>query len=243
MKLFGMKVFGHRGASGYAPENTLPAFELGLKQGCHGFEFDVQLTWDGVAVLFHDWELERTTNGRGEVRCVDYSDIRSLDAGSWYGPEFAGTHVPRLEELFELVPEEMPLNLEMKCRPDDRPGLEEQVARLIERHGRTESIIVSSFNHRSLRELHRIAPEIKKGLLYEGLMTAPVTYARRVIPDLYSLHPSHEYLEESVVRSAHRSELTVACWTVNEPDRALELERMGVDIVITNYPDRLLAVL
>ncbi|MDI9371300.1 MAG: glycerophosphodiester phosphodiesterase [Synergistaceae bacterium] len=239
-----MLVFGHRGASGYAPENTLPAFELGIKQGCNGFEFDVQLTLDGVAVVIHDWDVDRTTDGSGEVRALDYEEILSLDAGSWFGPQFAGARVPRLEELFELIPEGMPLNLEMKTRPGDRPGLEEHVASLIQEYDKTGSVIVSSFNHGSLVELHRIAPEIKKGLLYEGVLVSPLAYGRRVVPDLlYSLHPCHDYVDSSTTESAHREGVKVACWTVNEPDRALELKRMGVDIAITNYPDRLLAAL
>ncbi|OPZ40788.1 MAG: Glycerophosphoryl diester phosphodiesterase [Synergistetes bacterium ADurb.BinA166] len=239
----GMKVFGHRGASGHAPENTLPAFELAVEQGCHGLEFDVQLTRDGVAAVIHDWTVDRTTNGSGEVRGMDYSDIRSLDAGSWFDPKFAGTHVPRLEELFERLPKDMTLNVEMKSRPDDRPGLEELVASLVSKYGAAERTIVSSFNHKSLKMLHKIAPHLKKGLLYEGVLISPLTYGGRHALGLRSLHPCHDYVEPAVVKRAQDSGIKVACWTVNTAERALELERMGVDIVITNYPDRLLAVL
>ncbi len=238
-----MLVLGHRGASGYAPENTLPAFELGVEQGCHGFEFDVQLTRDGVAAVIHDWTVDRTTNGSGEVRGMDYSDIRSLDAGSWFGPKFAGARVPRLEELFERLPKDMTLNVEMKSRPDDRPGLEELVASLVAKYGAAERTIVSSFNHKSLKLLHKIAPQLKKGLLYEGVLIAPLSYGGRQGLGLSSLHPCHDYVEPGVVKTVHNSGIKVACWTVNTAERALELEKMGIDIVITNYPDRLLSAL
>ena len=236
-----MLVFAHRGASGYAPENTLPAFELGLKQRCDGFEFDVQITRDGVAAVIHDWTVDRTTNGSGEVRSMDYCDIRALDAGSWLDPRFAGTSVPRIEEIFELVPKGTALNVEIKSRPNDPPGLEELVASLIEKHDRLQNTIVSSFDHKSIKLLHRLNRDIKKGILYEGVLISPLSYGGRHGLGLYSLHPCHDYVDSKMVKTAHASGIKVACWTVNTAERARELREMGVDIAITNYPDRLLA--
>lgn len=235
-----MLVFGHRGASGYAPENTLPAFELGIRQGCEGFEFDVQLTKDGVAVVHHDWTVDRTTTGSGAIPDLTFEEIRAFDAGKWFSEEFTGTTVPRLEELFELVPDTMPLNVELKSRPHDRPGLEEAVAALLERYNRVENTIISSFNHKSLKTMRRLNPAFRLGILYEGVLLSPFSYAKRQDLDLYSLHPCHDYVSAELVEKAHARGIKVACWTVNTKERARELEAAGVDVIITNYPDRCL---
>ncbi len=236
-----MLVFGHRGASGHAPENTLPAFELGIRQGCAGFEFDVQLTKDGVVVVHHDWTVDRTTTGTGAIRDLSYEEIRGLDAGRWFSDEFAGTKVPRLEEVLEMTPPAMPLNVELKSRPGDRPGLEERVASLLERYGRVETAIVSSFNHDCLKLMRKQNPAFHLGMLYEGVLLAPFSYAKRQNLGLYSLHPCHEYVSERLVQDSHARGLKVACWTVNTTERAREMEAAGVDVIITNYPDRCLS--
>lgn len=233
-------VFGHRGASGYAPENTLPAFELGIRQGCDGFEFDVQLTKDGVAVVHHDWTVDRTTTGSGAIRDLSFDEIRAFDAGKWFSEEFSGTTVPRLEELFEMVPATMPLNVELKSRPHDQPGLEKAVASIMERYNRVENTIVSSFNHKCLKEIRALNPAFRLGILYEGVLLSPFSYVRRQSLDIYSLHPCHDYVSKELVEKAHARGIKVACWTVNTTERARELEAAGVDIVITNYPDRCL---
>ncbi len=110
---------GTQGASGYAPENTIAAFELGIRQGCHGFEFDVQLSRDGEPVVHHDWSVARTTGGSGEIRDLTFREIRTLDAGKWFSPEFRGQKIPALAEVLEVVPEAMLLNVELKSRASD----------------------------------------------------------------------------------------------------------------------------
>ena len=236
-----MLVFGHRGASGHAPENTLAAFSLAIRQGCAGFECDAQLTADGAVVIHHDWSAGRTTNGRGDIRDLTLPEIRAFDAGRWFSGDFAGEKVPTLEEVLELLPRNLTLNLELKSRADDRPGLEERVAAILQRNGDCGNIIVSSFNHECLRRIAALVPSVRLGMLYEALLLDPAGYADAHSLGLYSLHPAHEHLSPEMIRDAHGHGLKVACWTVNTKERAGELRSAGVDIVITNYPDRCLA--
>ncbi|MGL4971324.1 MAG: glycerophosphodiester phosphodiesterase family protein, partial [Cetobacterium sp.] len=109
-----MYILAHRGASGTAPENTIAAFKKAIIDGCDGFEFDVQQTKDGKLVVFHDWTLERTSNGKGYVREHTLDELKELDAGSWFGEEFKGEKIPTLEETLDLIPDNMLINIELK---------------------------------------------------------------------------------------------------------------------------------
>ena len=235
-----MLILGHRGASGYAPENTIAAFGLGIRQGCHGFEFDVQLSRDGEPVVHHDWSVERTTGGTGDIRDLTFREIRSLDAGKWFSPEYRGEKIPALAEVLELIPEKMLLNVELKSRASDGPGLEEKTIAVLRKHGRLENTILSSFNHLSLKRARDIAPGIRLGMLYEALLLRPFDYLEKLDLGLYSIHPLHDYVSSDLVLETHLHGMKMACWTVNSTERARELLKDGVDIIITNYPDRCL---
>lgn len=237
-----MLILGHRGASGYAPENTIAAFELGIRQGCHGFEFDVQLSRDGEPVVLHDWSVARTTGGSGEIRDLTFREIRTLDAGKWFSPEFRGQKIPALAEVLEVVPEAMLLNVELKSRASDCPGLEEKTLSVLKEHGRFGNTIISSFNHLSLRRAREISPDIRLGLLCEFLPPRPFDYVENLNLGFYSIHPRHDLVSAAFVRDAHERGLKTACWTVNTAERAGELLQYGADILITNYPDRCLGV-
>ncbi|MDK4490420.1 glycerophosphodiester phosphodiesterase, partial [Fusobacterium necrophorum] len=109
-----MKVFAHRGASGYAPENTLAAIKKAIEQGADGIEIDIQFTKDCKIVVFHDWKINRTSNGKGYVYDLNFEELRALEIGSWYGDEYRKEKIPTLEEILELIPENMMLNIEIK---------------------------------------------------------------------------------------------------------------------------------
>lgn len=235
-----MLVFGHRGASGHAPENTLAAFDLGIRQGCDGFEFDAQLTKDGVVVIHHDWSVDRTTNGSGEIRDLTYDEIRTLDAGRWFSDEFKGERVPTLHEVLDMIPADMTLNVELKSRPSNRQGLEEKVAAILQKHRRMNNTILSSFNHNCLKRIGAVDPSLRLGMLYEGTLLDPFAYAKTNHLDLYSLHPEHEYVSPALIQETHAHGMKAICWTVNTKQRAFELEAAGVDAIITNYPDQCL---
>jgi len=228
-------VYGHRGARGYAPMNTIPSFEVAVQQGAHGVELDVHLTRDGQMVVIHDFTIDGTTDGHGAVENMTFAELRELDAGAWFDPRYAGTKVPTLAEVFETLGG-LGVNVEIKA---DTAGIEDAVAGLIRRFNALDRVIVSSFNPLVLKRFRKVAPEIGMGFLYEpeapeALMGAMLGIAHE------ARHPMHTMIDADYMTAARRWSYRVNTWTVNDPARALELRALGVDIVITDYPDRIL---
>lgn len=233
-------VYAHRGASGVRPENTLPAFLEAVALGADGIETDVQMSRDGRLVLCHDETLDRTTNGRGPLGTHTWDELSELDAGAWFAPEYAGTRLPLLEELLELLaPTTLLLNIELKSGVVLYPGIEGAVLDRVRRHELGERVLISSFNHYSLVEVKRLAPEIKTAILYMEGLVDPWLYARHVGADF--LHPYFYGVRPEMVAGAHAADMKVNAWTVNEPLQIDAMLRAGVDGIITNHPDRVLA--
>lgn len=235
-------VYAHRGASGVCPENTMAAFRKAVELGAGGIETDVQMTSDGVLVLCHDEKVDRTTNGRGLLASMNWSEVQALDAGSWFAPQFAGERIPTLEQLLDLVVESgIMLNIEIKSGLVIYPGIEAKAIELVRRAGLGERVIFSSANHFSLVECKRHAPEIRTGILYiEGLVD-PWLYAKHIGAN--ALHPLYHGVRPELVTGAHAAGLAVNTWTVDDPKAISYMAQCGVDGIITNYPDRVLEVL
>jgi glycerophosphoryl diester phosphodiesterase len=229
------KVWAHRGASGSAPENTLPAFEMAIEQGADGLEFDVQLTRDDYVVVIHDETLERTTNGNGWVADHSLEDLKRLDASA--GREgFAGVRIPTLEELFGLVAgADVRLNVELKNSRIPYQGMEERVVALIDRFGLRDRIILSSFDHNSLRGLAEAGVGLPLGVLYSEPLWRPWNYAVKL--GASALHPSLAATRHKTVERSHENGLEVNVWTVNEAEDMLRVAECGADALITNHPE------
>lgn len=230
-----MLVFGHRGASAYAPMNTIPAFVLAAEQGADGVELDVQRTKDGHLVIVHDFEVDDTTDGSGTVQEMTLAEIKALDAGSWFDAKFAGTRIPTLGEVFEAVGQRLYINVEIKSVTEETDGLEALVAKEITRHNMQDRVIVSSFNPYALRRFRAILPDVPIGFLYvtgfmENLwsMMDDVSHEAR--------HPYELMIDEAFMQWAKAKGYRVNTWTVNDLDRAKELRQLGVDMVITDKP-------
>ncbi|MBO7743351.1 glycerophosphodiester phosphodiesterase [Paenibacillus sp. MWE-103] len=233
----------HRGASAYCPENTMAAFRRAIELGATGIETDVQMTSDGQLVLIHDESLQRTAGSPRLVKDVTLEEAKQLDAGSWFDPAFAGERIPTLGELLELVKprEDVYVNLELKNSIVNYPGLEEAVIEEIRRQGLGERIIVSSFNHYSLVLCKELAPEIRTGVLYVEGLYEPWEYAARI--GASALHAHHRaVLPEWTAQAAERG-IVYNPWTVNEPAEMKRLLDAGVASIITDYPDRLAALI
>lgn len=234
----------HRGASAYAPENTLAAFELAGKQGADMFELDVQETRDHELVLMHDTTLTRTTDAERvfpdlapwHVGDLTLDQIRELDAGSWRSDAYEGEPVPTLgEALREMSGSGMDLLLEIKS-PELYPGIEARVAAELRRHpgwlapGR---LVVQSFGWESMRAFHRLLPAVPIGLLG--------TPSTAELPELAGfadqINPPHTGLTSSYVRRVHALGMDVFAWTVNDPDTMRRMLAYQVDGIITNRPD------
>lgn len=234
----------HRGAREVAPENTVPAVIRAIELGADGVEIDVQRTRDGELVVIHDETLEATTDGAGIVRKHTLQELKRLDAGAWFGAEWAGTRIPTLDDIFDALPETAIVNVELKQKSWRSDGLEDTVLAFVRGRNVWERVIVSSFNPLILWRLRDAAPHLRLGLLYQP--STPLfldrTWPRHVLP-LAALHPFHTQVTPALVERAHDADLRINTWTVNEPARMHELIEMGVDGIITDVPHILAEVL
>ncbi|CAM5215192.1 Glycerophosphoryl diester phosphodiesterase OS=Ureibacillus acetophenoni OX=614649 GN=SAMN05877842_105182 PE=4 SV=1 [Ureibacillus acetophenoni] len=158
----------HRGASAYAPENTMAAFAKGVEMGADYIEIDVQMSKDGIPIIIHDDSLDRTTNGTGNINDYTLEELKSLNAGSWFGKEFSGETIPTFDEVLEEFGGKVSILIELKY-PEIYPGIEEKVAKALKEHklieNNSDKIIIQSFNHASVQKSKQLLPEILHGVL------------------------------------------------------------------------------
>lgn len=233
------QIWAHRGARREAPENTVPAFERALAYGVDGVEFDVQLTADGALVVIHDETVERTTDGQGHVGRHTLAQLRRLDASAGFAG-FGGVRVPTLAEVLEVVaPAGVAINIELKNSVEPYPGLEERVLGVVEEFGIADRLVLSTFNHYSLKKLVDLGAPGELGMLYSDPLYRPWRYASRL--GMGALHPPARFVVGArYVRKAHRAGLAVRPWVVNGERRLLRMFAWGVDAVFTDLPERAL---
>ncbi|MBM4457289.1 MAG: glycerophosphodiester phosphodiesterase [Chloroflexi bacterium] len=226
---------GHRGAKGHAPENTLASFNRAVELGVNAVETDVHLSQNGEVVLIHDHTVDRTTDGHGYVKDMTTVELKKLDAGGWYGPEFAGQRILTLAELLTWAKGRVGVAIEIKNGPIYYPGIAEKVVRLVRQHDMTRQALLLSFDHLVLREAKMIAPEIAAGILYVGRLVDPVAAARAAGAD--AIHPQWAFVTPDLVQAAHAAGLAVSPWCPNDLPALQRLSEMGVDSVGTDYPE------
>jgi len=235
-----MLIFAHRGARDRAPENTMAAFQAGYDLGAAGIELDVQLSRDGEVVVIHDHTVDRTSNGHGRVADLSLAELKQLDFGAWFSPEFAGETIPTLDEVLAwLAPLPLIVNVEIKNTPIAYPGIEEKVAALLRRHLKDQvasRAAVSSFHHPCLRRLKAIAPEIPTALLFACHPIDPVRLAAEA--GAAALHPNWECLDRSWVAKAQAAGLAVRAYTVNSEEAHRLAIAAGVDAIFTDHADK-----
>lgn len=232
-------IVAHRGASAVAPENTLAAFRAAVELGADAIELDVQRTADGHVIIMHDPMLDRTTNGRGPVADRSLRSIKALDAGSWFGPAFAGERVPTLEEAVNLVGGRLGLLVEIKQGPRFDETVEAAVVQVLQQ--RPGAYEVSSFDHFSVLRTKALAPELPCGILFEARLIDPFGAAALARAD--ALHLYWTLITPDFVPEAHRRGHMVVAWTVNDEEAMTRLADSGVDAIVTDRPDLLRRVL
>jgi len=228
--------FAHRGASAFAPENTLAAFQLAVKQGAPAIEFDVKLTADRQVIIIHDQTLNRTTNGSGPVAKQPLAALRELDAGAWYSADFRGEKIPTLAEVFEAVGNKLLINIELTNYATPFDGLTHEVAALVKKHHLEEHVIFSSFFPGNLYTAGQLLPAVPRGQL---ILEANSGWWQRIAANLMKPEAEHPYLTDITIESvnrAHAQGRRIHAWTVNDPAEMRRLRSLGVDGIFTDNP-------
>ncbi|KTD21659.1 glycerophosphoryl diester phosphodiesterase [Legionella londiniensis] len=234
------KIIAHRGASAYAPENTRAAFERARQMGSRFIEFDVMQSADGELFVFHDDELNRTTNARGAFHLASSETLRGLDAGSWFGRRFRGERIPAFTEVLRWLNEhDMAANIEIKPHPDNVEEITTAV--LAEVHSywpeSKKMPLVSSFETRVLRLCRSIAPEMPLGFLMHEWQDNWSKTAKEL--DCCSIHANKHILSKSRIAEIKQYDYKLYAYTVNSRRQAKKLIAEGVDAVFSDYPDLL----
>lgn len=242
------KIFAHRGASGYAPENTLEAFELAAKMGADGVELDVHMTKDGELVVAHDEELGRVSNGRGFIRDMTLAELKRLRFNRTH-PEYENATIPTLREVYELLkPTGLQVNTELKTSLIRYEHIEEKCIRLAAETGMTERVLYSSFNRASLLLIKLMDSSVRVGLLRTPVgklnnrkVIDPWDLAHLVGID--AIHPHFsELLLYREADKVHALGMQVNVWTVNDEADIRNSLEAGADMLIGDYPDRMVRI-
>ncbi|VBB05432.1 Hypothetical protein LUCI_0641 [Lucifera butyrica] len=237
-----MLIYAHRGARGYAPENTMAAFRMALECRADGIELDVQATKDGELVICHDHTIDRTSNGSGWLRNFTLAELKTLDFGAWFSPRFAGETIPTFAEFFSwYVTTPLLLNIEIKNGPAVYGGIEEKIVTIMKRLAPPgfdlyNRIIISSFYHPSLVAVKKLDNRLKTGVLFESRPVDVLSLIRQTGADY--LHPHWHYLDCDWVATAHNAGIGVNSYTVNEAAAFTAARQAQVDGIFSDYPDR-----
>jgi glycerophosphoryl diester phosphodiesterase len=243
-------VIAHRGASAYAPENTMAAFELAIDLGADAIELDLRQTKDSVLVFLHDADVDRTTNGTGNVKDFTFSELQKLDVDSWFDKEFSDEKIPSLQEVVDLLVDSTLIIIELKEGNETYPGIEENVVSLIKENGIEAQTILKSFDPNVLERLRKIDPTIP--LLYVYAVRIPwlgmiidrgVTFDSVYDLDVEYLQPHRFFLSKSFVEDAHAKGYKIISWGVNSTEAISESLDFGVDGIETDYPDKVLEMI
>jgi glycerophosphoryl diester phosphodiesterase len=230
-------IFAHRGASAHAPENTLAAFELALAQHADAIELDAKLSADGRVVVIHDPTVDRTTDGHGRVNDLSFTELRSLDAGSFFSEKYRGEKIPSLDEVFEVVGRRTFINVELTNYYSPRDRLVETVCLLVKKFGLQKRVLFSSFFPSNLSKARAYLPEVPRGLLaFNGWLGA---WARSFGFDFgryQALHPHLNDVTSQQVQRVHRLQRRIHVWTVDAAEDMRRLFQWGVDGIFTDDP-------
>ncbi|MCC3648969.1 MULTISPECIES: glycerophosphodiester phosphodiesterase [Bacillaceae] len=230
----------HRGATGYAPENTIAGFDLAVDMKADYIEIDVQRSQDGELVVIHDTTVDRTTDGTGKVGNLPFDYLRSLDAGSWKGEQFAGESIPTFEEILDRYHGKVGILIELKT-PELYPGIEEQVAAALKARNldkpQNEKIIIQSFNFDSMKTMDQLLPKVPIGVLTSNRADTTAEALQEFSAYADWFNPSYGIVTEELVNQVHSLGMQIGSWTVRSQEAADFLFEMEVDAIITDYPD------
>ena len=241
-----VKVISHRGANRYAPQNTIEAFKKAIELKADGFETDVHLTKDGELVICHNYTIDETSDGKGNVSDMTLSQLEKFDFGSYFSPRYKGAKIPTVRELLALVKESdlETLNIEIKSPLNGETVIVDETIKLVKEFDLLDKLIISSFDPKLLTRAKEIDEKCKTGYLYS--FTKKITYENKMIKKYVeyaksigadALHPQFLFVDKEYVERAHAAGLMVNPWTVNSPAVIEKMIKYGCDNIITDYPD------
>lgn len=228
-----MIIFAHRGASAFAPENTKASFKKALDLGAKHFEFDIQITSDNKYVVFHDYTLERTSNGKGLLSNKTLSELKNLYIGSWYSDEFFGEKIMTLQELIDFLPSDSFLNIELKRDKNDKRFFGESFLEIIKPI--KDRVLISSFDWELLKHLNTIELNIPFGILIDKYYTNFISDIKNLPFIPYSINPNFKIIDENFINTF--KEYKIIAYTVNDLEKALYLKSLGIFGIFSNYPN------
>ncbi len=228
----------HRGASSYAPENTFAAFDLAVRMGARHIELDVEATRDGHIVVIHDDTVDRTTDGFGPVTGHTLEALQALDAGSWFGGEFAGERIPLFDEVLRRYKGRAHLHTEIKGRST---YLSQRTADLVRQHSMVDQVTITSFQKARLEEIRGYAPELTAGWLLPEVSDAAIAQGHDL--GLRQICPRAPTVTAGLVSRLHTEGFVVRAWGVDTEALMRQVVEAGADGMTVNFPDKLLAFL
>ncbi|WP_395048971.1 glycerophosphodiester phosphodiesterase [Flavobacterium sp.] len=225
-----MKKIGHRGASGYEPENTLISFEKAIELKTDGIELDVHLSSDGELIVIHDETIDRTTNGKGAVKDFTLKELKKFHSGK-------NQEIPTLIEVFDLVHRRCFINIELKGIGTAKPVNDLINHYILDEKWEINDFLVSSFDWNMLEEFHILNPKIRIGVLTEESIEEAWAFAKKV--KAFSIHPEYALLSKENVALMQENGFEILPWTVNTEDAIQKIKSYNVNGIISNFPDKL----
>ena len=230
--------FAHRGSSKYFPENTILSLKEGIKSGSNGLEIDVHKTKDNKLVVIHDEDIQRTFKGKGLVKNMTLEELRNFKCRNKNFEDNLECRIPTLSEVLDIIKDtNVILNIELKTDEIHYEDIEKDVIELVNRYGLKRQIILSSFNHESIRICREIDSEIETGLLYYKEIENVVQYAKKLGAN--AIHLDLRVVSEELIKEANENNIKVNIYTVNSPIYMRKLIKAGVNGIFTDYPDLL----
>ena len=241
------RIIAHRGASDAFPENTMPAFKAAVAMQADMIELDVMLSSDGVPVVFHDAQLDHHSDGQGLLSYHSLKELQELDAGLWFGKDFAGTPIPTLEQVLDFASGTIALNIEIKTEAvstDLRGGVEEKCLNLVRQYNMQEHVLFSSFNYRAIEHLKKLDPKIPVAVLYHWSRSNGASPARLVEQyNADAFNCSYLQFSKKWSRALRDHQIPHFIYTVNHPDKMRRLIASGVNGIFTDKPDLLKSII
>jgi glycerophosphoryl diester phosphodiesterase len=239
-------IIAHRGASAYYPENTMAAFEGAVEMGAEMIELDVQMSKDGIPVVFHDAKLDNHSNGKGVISNYTLKELKKLDAGSWFNPRFSDQRIPTLKEVLKFASGNIALNIEIKTEAVTnqlREGIEEKCFQLVNQYNMEDYVLFSSFDYRAISHFKKLDPTIPAALVYNNQSNRklPHQLVKEYKADAFNC--SYRQLKRKWIADLRNHNIPNFIYTVDKISKMRKLIAAGVTGIFTNKPDVLVDVI